>query len=89
MGMVQCDFTTRAIRLAHQTHRHALQNLPQDQMRLSQDSGGNLIPQMLPKEDWQNFQGVLGHYHVQRNKTDPGPGFNWEKVVGEARDLLE
>jgi hypothetical protein len=44
---------------------------------------------MLERDDWQNFQGVLGHYHVQRNKTDPGPAFNWEKVVGGARELLD
>jgi len=53
-----------------------------------QDDEGNVIPHKLDDEHWQEFQGVLGHYHVQTNKVDPGPAFNWEKVVGGARELL-
>ena len=50
---------------------------------------GKLIPHRLSGEEWKKFQGVLGHYHVQANKTDPGPAFNWEKVIGGARELME
>jgi len=53
-----------------------------------QDKQGELIPRMLPEDQWKAFQGVLGHYHVQKNKTDPGPAFDWEKVVGGAEKLL-
>jgi hypothetical protein len=49
---------------------------------------GKLIPHRLSGEEWNRFQGVLGHYHVQANKTDPGPAFNWEKVIGGARELI-
>jgi hypothetical protein len=52
------------------------------------DDQGQLIPQVLPKEQWQAFQGVLGHYHIQQNKTDPGPAFQWDKVIDAARELL-
>lgn len=53
------------------------------------DAHGKLIPHVLSEEDWKNFHGVLGHYHVQLNKTDPGPAFDWEKVVGGAARLIE
>ena len=53
-----------------------------------QDKNGELIPRVLSQEDWKSFQGVLGHYHVQKNKTDPGPAFDWKKVVGGAKELL-
>jgi N-acetylmuramoyl-L-alanine amidase len=53
------------------------------------DSSGELIPQVLSEEQWQAHQGLLGHYHVQRNKTDPGPAFDWDKVVEGARELME
>jgi len=53
------------------------------------DEEGNLIPHKLSKKKWRNFQGVLGHYHVQANKVDPGPAFNWEKVIGGAQKLLD
>lgn len=54
-----------------------------------QDEQGKLIPKMLPEADWKEFQGILGHYHVQKNKTDPGPAFDWDRVVGGAAKLLE
>ena len=53
------------------------------------DIDGKLIPHQLTEKQWKDFRGVLGHYHVQGNKTDPGPAFNWEKVVGGAEKLLK
>ena len=53
------------------------------------DKEGNLIPQVLSEKEWQDFHGVLGHYHVQLNKIDPGPAFDWEKVIGGAQALIK
>jgi N-acetyl-anhydromuramyl-L-alanine amidase AmpD len=53
------------------------------------DAEGKLIPRKLDDEAWRDYQGVLGHYHVQLNKTDPGPAFNWDKVIDGARELLD
>ena len=53
------------------------------------DADGELIPRKLEDEQWKAYQGVLGHYHVQLNKTDPGPAFDWEKVIGGAQELME
>ena len=36
----------------------------------------------------EKYEGVLGHYHIQTNKTDPGPALDWDKVIGEARELM-
>jgi hypothetical protein len=52
------------------------------------DAAGNVIPQKLPDDELQAYQGVLGHYHIQTNKTDPGPAFQWDHVMGSARRLL-
>jgi hypothetical protein len=35
----------------------------------------------------QSYHGVLGHYHVQTNKTDPGPAMQWDRVIDGARRL--
>ena len=53
------------------------------------DADGKLIPRKLDDEVWREYQGVLGHYHVQLNKTDPGPAFQWDKVIDGARELLQ
>ena len=39
------------------------------------DERGQLLTRKLPDEMLASYQGVLGHFHVQTNKTDPGPAF--------------
>lgn len=51
------------------------------------DEKGNLITRKLPKEQLDEYQGVLGHYHVDLQKTDPGPAFQWDRVINGARKL--
>ncbi len=52
------------------------------------DANGEVIPHKLPSDQLAGYQGVLGHYHVQTNKTDPGPAFQWDKVLQGARELM-
>jgi len=51
------------------------------------DVSGKLIPHKLPDDQLQRYTGVLGHFHVQTNKTDPGPAFDWEYLIREADKL--
>lgn len=53
------------------------------------DASGKLITQTLPRDQWDSYQGVLGHFHVQTNKIDPGPAFQWDRVIDGARDLMK
>ncbi|MEO6002865.1 MAG: N-acetylmuramoyl-L-alanine amidase [Opitutus sp.] len=34
------------------------------------------------------YHGVLGHYHLQENKIDPGPAFDWRRFRSEVRREL-
>jgi hypothetical protein len=34
------------------------------------------------------FHGVVGHYHLTRDKFDPGPAFDWERFLAAARRRL-
>lgn len=52
------------------------------------DTSGQLVRTKLPDDDLSRYQGVLGHYHVQANKVDPGPAFQWDRVIDGARELL-
>jgi N-acetylmuramoyl-L-alanine amidase len=49
---------------------------------------GKLLPRKLDDDAYDNYQGILGHYHVQRNKVDPGPAFQWDRVIEGARKLI-
>jgi N-acetylmuramoyl-L-alanine amidase len=53
------------------------------------DDKGQLLTSKLPDSDYSHYQGVLGHYHVQQNKNDPGPAFQWDRVIGGAKKLME
>jgi N-acetylmuramoyl-L-alanine amidase len=49
---------------------------------------GVLIPHALTSEQYEVYQGLLGHYHVQTDKQDPGPAFQWDTVINGARKLM-
>jgi N-acetylmuramoyl-L-alanine amidase len=50
---------------------------------------GMLITRTLDDEFFTHYNGVLGHFHVQTNKSDPGPAFQWDLVIDGARQLLK
>lgn len=52
------------------------------------DAEGRVTDRALSDEEWRAFRGILGHYHVQTNKTDPGPAFDWERFLAEVRERL-
>jgi N-acetyl-anhydromuramyl-L-alanine amidase AmpD len=52
------------------------------------DANGKLIRHKLPDDELKKYEGVLGHYHIQTNKEDPGPAFNWDYVIDNARRLM-
>ena len=52
------------------------------------DASGKLITHKLPDDQLEKYEGVLGHYHIQTNKTDPGPALQWDYVIGKARGIL-
>lgn len=62
--------------------------LPKIDADYPRDERGRLINKVLTDEQFDNFSGVLGHYHVQSNKSDPGNAFQWDYVIDNARKLM-
>ena len=52
------------------------------------DAAGQLVAHKLPDDELARYQGLLGHFHVQTNKVDPGPAFQWDHLVEHARRYL-
>ena len=52
------------------------------------DKDGKLALKKLVGEDYTSYEGILGHYHVQTNKVDPGPAFQWDRLIDGARKLM-
>lgn len=53
------------------------------------EADGSLIVRQLTDDEWSDYQGLLGHYHVQANKVDPGPAFQWNRLIEEAQGMLD
>lgn len=53
------------------------------------DAQGRLLSRQLTPKEWENFHGVLGHFHIQDNKIDPGPAFQWHEFLAAARRELK
>jgi N-acetylmuramoyl-L-alanine amidase len=50
---------------------------------------GSLIDRTLSDEQWASFSGILGHFHIQENKTDPGPAMDWDYLIQETQARLK
>ncbi len=62
--------------------------LPKIRPDCPRDAAGNPRWDELTPDEQRQFSGLLGHYHLTREKVDPGPAFNWERVIRETRTLL-
>ncbi len=52
------------------------------------NSSGALLKDQIPDAEYLKYQGILGHYHVQRNKVDPGPAFEWDWLIDKSKKLM-
>lgn len=86
--LVQYDLTPQQYAALTKLTAALCQVFPKITCDYPRDAAGKLVGQKLSDEELKNYHGVLGHYHVQTNKTDPGPAFDWERVIGGARRLL-
>ena len=39
----------------------------------------------LQQEELENWRGFIGHLHIQENKVDPGPAFDWPRLLALIR----
>lgn len=58
---------------------------PKIRLEVPRMPDGRLLDRTLTDEQWASFSGVMGHYHVQGNKSDPGPAMDWEYLLEESR----
>lgn len=87
--MRQYDYTLQQYAALVKLTATLCKTFPKLKCDYPRDASGKLITQKLPDDVLNNFGGVLGHYHVQTNKTDPGPALQWDYVISNAKRILE
>jgi N-acetyl-anhydromuramyl-L-alanine amidase AmpD len=86
--LLQYDFTPEQYGALVKLTATLCKVFPKIKCDYPRDANGHLVPRKLPDDELEKYQGVLGHYHIQTNKVDPGPAFQWDSVVAQARGLL-
>jgi N-acetyl-anhydromuramyl-L-alanine amidase AmpD len=84
----QYDFTPEQYRALIHLTAALCRVFPKINCDYPRDASGILVRHKLAEDELKNYEGVLGHFHVQTNKVDPGPAFQWERVINGARALL-
>lgn len=85
--LMQYDFTPEQYTAL--AHLAAALNRVFPKLRLDtpRDADGQIPTRKLDEKTYATFTGLLGHYHIQENKIDPGPAFQWEKLIREAQSF--
>jgi N-acetyl-anhydromuramyl-L-alanine amidase AmpD len=85
---VQYDFTPQQYESLAHLVATLCRILPKIECKFPAEANGRPVMGRLPDDDLANFHGILGHYHLTASKVDPGPAFNWELLINEARHIL-
>jgi len=85
--LYQYDFTEAQYRSLARLLAALNRIFPRIRLDAPRNADGKVRDSALSAEELADFEGVLGHYHVTTRKIDPGPAFDWNRVLREARDL--
>ena len=84
----QYDYTPEQYKSLVRLTAALCRELPKLKPDAPRDEHGVVTNHVLSDAEWQSFQGILGHYHVQKNKNDPGPAFNWEPFLADVKKRM-
>ncbi|MCP4248368.1 MAG: N-acetylmuramoyl-L-alanine amidase [bacterium] len=62
--------------------------LPRIEVDYPRDTNGRMRTTILSDEENGQFSGLLGHWHVSKAKVDPGPAFDWERLLEGVDELV-
>jgi N-acetyl-anhydromuramyl-L-alanine amidase AmpD len=87
--LVQYDFTADQYAALAKLTAALCRVLPELRCDYPHTRDGEPIQHRLSEVELVNYRGILGHYHIQENKVDPGPAFQWKRFIAEVCEELE
>jgi N-acetylmuramoyl-L-alanine amidase len=86
--LVQYDFTPEQYVALSKLTATLVRIFPKMRLDVPRDENGVIRPNTLSSEELASYEGLLGHWHVTTVKTDPGPAFDWDRVIRGAQHEL-
>ncbi len=86
--LVQYDFTEEQYRALGRLTAAVARALPRIRPEAPRDAAGKVRADRLSDGELARFEGLVGHWHLTTNKIDPGPAFDWDRVLNDARRFL-
>jgi len=81
--LVQFDYTDAQYEALAGLLAALAEVFPRVALDTPRDEAGAVVAGLV--EDIAAFEGIVGHYHLTKSKIDPGPAFDWARVLKEAR----
>jgi hypothetical protein len=81
----QFDFTAQQYRTLARLCAGLSRVFPRIRLEVPRRPDGTIIDHVLPAAELRAFDGIVGHFHVQANKQDPGPAMQWDRLLRDAR----
>ena len=79
--VVQRDFTEAQYRALQRLVRSLAREFPALNAGPPRDAEGRVARDALEPGAAAAHRGLIGHVHISRNKVDPGPAFDWERLA--------
>ncbi|UCD27282.1 MAG: N-acetylmuramoyl-L-alanine amidase, partial [Planctomycetota bacterium] len=83
--LMQYDFTNEQYDALTKLTAALARIFPQLKLDVPRDTQGNLRRDVLSRDELEAYSGLLAHWHITKAKIDPGPAFDWDRVLGGAR----
>jgi N-acetyl-anhydromuramyl-L-alanine amidase AmpD len=86
---VQYDYTPEQYAALAKLAAALCDIFPRLRPEIPRGGDGRVLTRTLGVEEWARFAGILGHYHVQNNKGDPGPALDWDHLLAGVKQHLQ
>ncbi len=84
---VQYDFTKAQYESLWRLAAGLRAVFPRIKLEVPRDRSGKVVTNELVEPLRSSFEGIVGHYHLDDQKYDPGPAFDWEVFLAGAKKV--
>jgi N-acetylmuramoyl-L-alanine amidase len=83
--LMQYDFTNEQYEALGRLTAALSCVFPKLRLAVPRNSDGEVRMDVLSDKERAEWSGLMGHWHVTKEKVDPGPAFDWDRVIDSAR----